>query len=95
MEDISLEDFLPHLQRPFRVITRDAELEFVLTQATATGAGIAKHRQPFSLMFQGPAKPLLPQATYDFEHPEHGTIGIFIVPIGADGSHSNYEAIFS
>ena len=41
-------------------------------------------RKPFSLTFRGPAQPLLAQAMYDVEHPVHGVIAIFIVPIAAD-----------
>jgi hypothetical protein len=52
-------------------------------------------RQPFSLLFRGPAESVLPQATYPLQHAQLGTLAIFLVPIsrGADGVR--YEAVFA
>ena len=57
-------------------------------------AGDAADR-PFSLIFRGPAEPRLTQGMHDLEHPEHGFVGLFLVPVGdADGGFQ-YEAVFS
>jgi hypothetical protein len=51
-------------------------------------------RAPFSLLFRGPAEPILPQATYRLEHRSVGAIEIFIVPIAGDETGTSYEAVF-
>lgn len=51
-------------------------------------------REPFALLFRGPAEPRLPQATYPFEHAALGRLEIFIVPVAGDESGTDYEAIF-
>jgi len=73
-------------------------IELELTLAAVT-AGIAPAdpaaRTPFSLIFDGPSEPLLGQAIYRLEHPQLGTLEIFIVPIGCDAGGARYEAVFS
>jgi hypothetical protein len=56
----------------------------------------ARRREPFSLLFDGPSSPLLPQRTYRLEHARLGRLEIFLVPVarGADGRVS-YEAVFN
>jgi hypothetical protein len=49
----------------------------------------------FSLVFHGPRTPFLPQATYQFVHATTGTFSLFIVPIGPEGDHYRYEAVFN
>jgi hypothetical protein len=69
-------------------------IELILVEATAHDAGPSALRPPFSLLFHGPADPFLPQASYRFEHPALGVMGIFIVPLGRDEHGAAYEAIF-
>ena len=52
-------------------------------------------RQGFSLVFEGPAEPLLPQQTYQVANAEIGELEIFLVPIGQDAESTRYEAVFS
>ncbi len=52
-------------------------------------------RTPFTLVFQGPAEPLLPQRIYRLEHDSIGAFEIFIVPIGQDAAGTTYEAVFA
>jgi hypothetical protein len=51
-------------------------------------------RLQFSLVFRGPAEPILPQATYAVDHDELGHLDMFLVPIGADGDGVRYQAVF-
>jgi hypothetical protein len=53
------------------------------------------HRDPFSLLFRGPAAPVLPQGGYQLEHQALGRLELFLVPIGADADAVTYEAIFT
>jgi hypothetical protein len=52
-------------------------------------------RAPFSLLFRGPADPVLPQRIYRLEHESLGPLEIFIVPIARDDAGSTYEAVFA
>jgi hypothetical protein len=69
-----------------------------LVEATALPApGISTGREAFSLMFKGPAQPLLPQSTYRVTH-EAGTLppmDIFIVPVRGGPDAVWYEAVFT
>lgn len=49
----------------------------------------------FSLMFRGPARPVLQQATHTLEHAVLGTLAIFLVPVGRDAQGVQYQAIFN
>ena len=80
MQALSLTDFSEHLHHPFPVSAGGTQMIMTLTGATALKGGLPGGRQPFSLTFRGPVQPLLRQATYDFDHPLHGVIAIFIVP---------------
>lgn len=51
-------------------------------------------RTPFTLLFRGPAEPLLPQRIYRLEHESIGALEIFIVPVGQDADGVVYEAVF-
>ena len=51
--------------------------------------------ESFSIVFQGPPDPFLPQAIYELEHQALGTVGIFLVPIGEESNGFLYEAVFT
>jgi Domain of unknown function (DUF6916) len=55
----------------------------------------AKDYDAFSLMFDGPAQPRLPQATYELEHPALGAHAVFIVPVADLAPGIRYEAAFN
>lgn len=59
------------------------------------GRDPAAPREPFSLVFRGPAEPALAQAIQPLRHPRLGTLALFLVPIGADGDGRRYEAVFA
>ncbi|MBB2488239.1 hypothetical protein H5407_23675, partial [Mitsuaria sp. WAJ17] len=52
-------------------------------------------RQPFSLLFEGPPQPVLPQRIYRISHPQLDAMEIFLVPVGRSESATQYEAIFN
>ena len=49
----------------------------------------------FSLLFEGPAGPLLRQAMYSMSHETLGAVEIFIVPLAQDSEKTSYEAVFN
>jgi hypothetical protein len=53
------------------------------------------HRQPFSLRFEGPRAPVLPQAIHRIRHRDMGDLEIFIGPIASGSTGITYEAVFT
>ena len=52
---------------------------FELAEANALPQSPGAPREPFSLIFTGPA---VAQGVYALEHPELGTLELFLVPVG-------------
>lgn len=70
-------------------------LKAELVEARSLPASPSQGRQPFSLLFKGPASPLLPQRIYQLAHEsEPEPLEIFLVPVSADASGVCYEAVF-
>ncbi len=65
-----------------------------LVEAQPLGGPPFNGRQPFSLLFSGPATPMLPQCTYSLAHAQMPALDIFLVPVGADAAGMRYQAIF-
>ena len=82
-----------------------ATLEVELADVTEfTGRLSGPSRQPFSVLFRGPLRPVLPQGIYRLENDQLGALDLFIVPIGPDEKTGpdgppmtamRYEAVFS
>lgn len=71
-----------------------AELPAELIEARA-GSGLAPDgRQPFSLTFEAPPAPALPQRIYRLEHPQLEAMDIFLVPVARTATGLHYEAVF-
>jgi len=53
-------------------------------------------RHPFSVIFRGPAEPILHQRIYQLSHGEMGAFPLFLVPLGpGEGGGIRYEAVFT
>jgi hypothetical protein len=72
-----------------------AAAALALVEAQALTAHPGALRAPFSLVFEGPAEPLLPQATYGLAHPVLGALDIFLVPVARGPAGIRYEAVFN
>ena len=101
IETLTLEHFTPHLDTEFVCRTPDGgAYPLRLTEAEAVGQPSksppkAESRSAFSLIFQGPQSPILPQSIYSLEHTTLGTLPLFIVPIGREEAGVLYQAIFN
>lgn len=69
-----------------------AELPAQLIQANP-GRGTSAS-QSFSLLFEAPAEPVLPQRIYRLEHPQLDAMDIFLVPVARAAAGLHYEAVF-
>lgn len=88
-------EFAPHIGSTFRILDRNSptQLEAKLTEVEDRNSSGALEQ--FSILFQGPPEPILPQQIYDIQHPTMGSFELFLVPIGADESGVTYESVFS
>lgn len=70
----------------FRLGERVVRLEAVPARAAGDAA-----EDSFSLLFRDAAEPPLPEGTYPVEHPQLGTVALFLSPVGA--TRGRYEAV--
>jgi hypothetical protein len=94
LDALTKESFLPRLNQPFRLTSMEPPIELRLIEVEARW-GKGPTREPFSLVFAGPATPVLPQSIYRLENDEMGALEIFLVPIGRDAGSTRYEAAFN
>jgi Domain of unknown function (DUF6916) len=73
-------------------LTLDEALPYDLPARQQRGA---PKRRPFSLYLVGDPAIVLPQGTYTLRAPAATFENLFIVPIGRDGSATEYEAVFT
>ena len=90
--ELTLETFSAHVGTPF-LLEGGAALELV--KVSPLSQGVPGGRTPFSLLFQGPEGPHLPQRTWTLQHAVLGRLDIFLVPLGPVQGRMRYEAIFS
>jgi hypothetical protein len=88
--------FADRLQEAFLIDLGSSTLEVELIAAELLGpVPESGRRKPFSVVFQGPKEPVLPQQIYRLEHPEMGTLEVFLVPIGPNTKGQRYELVFT
>jgi hypothetical protein len=96
LETLTRETFERCTARRFRLRTEDGDLELELKHAADVGTRPASAtRQAFSVTFDGPAEPILPQRIYTLENEELGELAIFLVPVASDEEGTQYEAVFT
>lgn len=90
-------EFSQHLNTKFRfkLDTQDVELELVEVKRYGGDPHEQGGMERFSVYFDGPAEPFLPQHTYSVDHAQMGTFDLFIVPIARQQQGCHYEAVFN
>ncbi len=71
-------------------LDNSAELPAQLIDASAGRSGA----KSFSLTFEAPAEPALPQRIYRIEHPQLDAMDLFLVPVARTAAGLHYEAVF-
>jgi hypothetical protein len=95
LDKLTVEDFQPRLEETFRLDRPDGDsMDLRLVEAAGTG-GTPTHRQPFSVVFEGPPEPILGQSIYRLHNDAMGTLEIFLVPLGLIGGGIRYESVFT
>jgi hypothetical protein len=91
-------EFSQHVNTKFRA-NLDAENGVDLELVEVKGY-MSKHNEQtgmerFSVYFQGPGEPYLPQKSYTVQHDQMGEFEIFIVPIAKTDAGFRYESVFN
>lgn len=97
LENLTAATFQPLQGSTFRLPLEDRDpLTLELIEVSCLGVPGSEGREQFSLLFRGPAEPLLAQHLWRLEHESLGRLELFLVPIGpdAEGRH-RYEAVFT
>ena len=96
------EKYTEHLGEVFRIaLDDDSAIDIALIEVNSAGLQTTRQAieagrpEPFSILFRGPAEPVLPQAIYRLSHSALDAQDLFLVPIGPDGEGMTYEAVFS
>lgn len=103
LESLTLATFADRIGETFHVSApadRPLPLELVEARSLASDGtraeGSRRAREPFSIVFKGPAAPVMPQSIYALAHDGLGPLELFLVPIGPDqGGGMLYQAIFT
>jgi hypothetical protein len=92
---LNFASFEAHVGSAFRVQVEEDDYDFTLAEATdLTPPGV--EGEQFSLLFEGPMDPAVPQGILRLEHEALGTLDLFVVPIGLTGDGCiRYEAFFN
>lgn len=96
MPALQLDDFAPLCGQAFTLaIDEQRTVLLRLVEAAALPMPPFNGRSAFSLMFEGPAQPRLPQRTYRLDHRQQPQLDIFLVPVAGDGGSVRYQAIYT
>ncbi len=101
LDEVTVSVFQACLGNAFRIYEGSGgTVDTTLITATSHGSrhagdGSSAQRDAFSIVFRGPATPVLPQRIYTLEHAKLGRFDVFLVPIGPDAEGMCYEAIFN
>lgn len=100
LDTVTIDTFAPHLNTTFKVQHDAGVSDMTLIRVKNLLDGkrprhAKAKRDPFSVIFLGPADRMLSQRTYHFMHDGIGELDLFIVPVGRDEAGTEYEAIFT
>ncbi|SDU48320.1 hypothetical protein [Stappia sp. ES.058] len=90
----TMADFEACRDKPIR-LTCDGESMSLTIAEIAPVSGPEREGGAFSVVFKGPAEPVVEQAIHQIEIEGAGETALFIVPLGPDGEGMLYEAVFN
>ena len=78
----------------FVIVSLEKAVDLELVEVKKLGQGERKGGA-FSLLWQGPAAPVLQQATYRIAQEKIGEHDVFLVPVAQKDAGIQYEAVFT
>ncbi|MBD8890940.1 DUF6916 family protein [Roseibium litorale] len=94
LEQLTIDDFKPVEGEVFSVSAGNEAVDLMLVEVKAMGSGL-REGGAFSLLWQGPSDPFLPQSIYRFGHDGLGQHDFFVVPVAEKNVGFQYEVIFT
>jgi hypothetical protein len=96
-EKLTEENFAQHLNTKFFISLDERQVELELAEVKGYKSQYKEQEgmERFSIYFNGPTEPILPQGLYSMDHELMNSFEIFIVPIGRMETNVRYEAVFN
>ena len=95
LETLTKESWTSYLNHAFKIDLESESLAMELVEVSGLGEKPGADREPYSLVFRGPAQPVFEQGLIELKHQELGALALFLVPIGPDSQGMCYEAVFT
>lgn len=94
--ELKLACFVPRVSRQFRVAAPGAEMDLTLTEASPLPRHQADLAEKFSLIFEGPLHPALPQRMHRLQPADAAPFDLFLVPVASrDPRVRQYQAVIN
>ena len=98
LDKLTQDDFEKCLNQKFLIHVEDREpleTELIEVRGLVAANEDPERRQPFSLIFRGPADAPLEQSVFKIENETLGELGLFLVTVGPDDDGLRHEAVFT
>jgi len=95
VEELTRNAFEKNLSSTFRVLDKESPAIVDVQLSEVREGRSTDECEQFSLLFKGPAEPLLEQKMYEVENNQMGHFDLFLVPVAASDDGADYEAVFT
>lgn len=95
LEQLTVGDFESLLNAPLAFRAADGAFQLDLIGATPLNQPSPRPAPPFRLLLRSGEGRQLPQGCFELQHPAHGAMVVFMVPVQPDATGPCYEIIFN
>jgi hypothetical protein len=95
LNEIPAEDFDALVGQAIACRVDSTSVELQLEQVWRSPYPTGRELPGFSLYLRGSAEQPLTQGIIELPHPQHGTLQLFMTPIGRDAQGLRYEIVFN
>jgi hypothetical protein len=96
LDQLAAADFETLPDRQLVLVNGEQRIVLDVVETRALPARIARSTPPFAVTLRHTgARASLLQGMFRYEHPVHGALDLFTVPVGPDGQGMCYEIIFN
>jgi hypothetical protein len=95
LDKLAREDFEPLVGGTMQLVCGEVLVSVEVVEARALASPSPRATPPFALLLRAPMDFRGGQGMYRLEHPKHGPIDLFLVPVGPDAKGMCFEAVFN
>jgi hypothetical protein len=95
LDRLRKEDFEPLLGKTLTLQAGEEAIAFEVAQVLPINNPSPRPEAPFALILRAPNTCRAAQGIFRMDHPTHGALDLFVVPVGPDGQGMCYEVIFN